>query len=143
MPTRLEFGTPEGRISLSIEDAQFMAYDAGELAMRSMRDFVERMQSMGFGELAETYARLHAQSAVSLMELREAREDAEALLAREDECDVIAERLMPRIEALRETIAHTQAGMRESVERLAALSAACDCALHQVPGYRPPARSHS
>ncbi|SAL59732.1 hypothetical protein AWB74_02922 [Caballeronia arvi] len=141
MPTKLEFATPEGRISLSIDDAQFMAYDAGELALRSMRDFVERMRSMGLGGLAESYARLQAQNAVSLMELREAREDAEALLTRKEECDVIADRLMPRLEALRETVTQTQTQMRESVERLAALSAACDCALHQVPGYRPPSRS--
>lgn len=140
MPTRLEFATPEGRISLPIDDVQFMAYDAGELAMHSTRDFVERMQSMGLGELAESYARFQAQNAVSLMELREAREDAEALLTRKEECDVIADRLMPRLEALRETVAQTQAGMRENMERLAALSAACDYALHQIPGYRPPVR---
>jgi hypothetical protein len=141
MPTKLEFATPEGRMSLSIDDVQFMAYDAGELAMRSIRDFVERMRSMGLGELAETYARLQAQNKVTLMDLREAREDAEALLTRKDEADVIVERLMPRIEALRETVTKTQMEMRESVERLAALSAACDHALHQIPGYRPPARS--
>jgi hypothetical protein len=141
MPIKLEFATPEGRISLSIDDAQFVAYDAGELAMHSTRDFVERMESMGLGELAQTYARLQAQTEVSVMELREAREDAEAWLGKKEESSVIAEQIMPRVEALRETIARTQADLRENIERLAALSAACDCALHQVPGYQPPARS--
>ncbi|BBU32846.1 hypothetical protein BTHE68_65800 (plasmid) [Burkholderia sp. THE68] len=141
MPTKLEFTTPEGRIALSISDVQFMAYDAGELALQSTRDFVERMRSMGLGELAERYAGLLAQNKVSVMELREAREDAEMLLGSKDEGGAIAEQIMPRLEALRETITRTQADMRASVERLAALSAACHRALHQVPGYRPPARS--
>ncbi|SAK50021.1 hypothetical protein AWB76_01405 [Caballeronia temeraria] len=141
MPTKLEFATPEGRISLSIADAQFMAYDAGELAMHSTRDFVERMRSIGLGELAENYARLLAENRVSVMELREAREDAEALLGSEEEGGAIVERIMPRLEALRESITRTQAEMRKSVERLAGVSAACDRALHQIPGYRPPMRS--
>ncbi|SAK78436.1 hypothetical protein AWB80_04774 [Caballeronia pedi] len=141
MPTKLEFTTPEGRIALTISDAQFMAYDAGEVALQSTRDFVERMRSMGLGELAERHASLLAQNQVSVMELREAREDAETLLGSEQERGVIAQRLMPRLEALRETITQTQADMRASVERLAALSAACHRALHQVPGYRPPARA--
>ncbi|SAL32057.1 hypothetical protein AWB73_02826 [Caballeronia turbans] len=140
MPTKLEFATPEGRLSLSILDAQFMAYDAGELAYRSTRDFVARMQSMGLGELAQTYARLLAQNKVSVMELHEAREDAQACLEQKDEGGVIAERILPRLEEIRETIARTQLDMRANVERLAALSAACDRALRQIPGYRPPAR---
>jgi hypothetical protein len=140
MPTKLEFATPEGRISLSINDVQFMAYDAGELALQCTRDFVERMRSIGFGDLAETYARLQAQNKVSVMELREAREDAEALLGSKEECGAITERIMPRLDELRETITRTQADMRANVERLAALSAACDGALRQIPGYRPPAR---
>src|SRR5690348_4190486 len=98
MPTKLEFATPEGRLSLSINDVQFMAYDAGELAMRSTRDFVERMRSIGFGELAETYARLLAQNKVSVMELREAREEAQASMDNRDECVQVAERIMPRLE---------------------------------------------
>jgi hypothetical protein len=109
--------------------------------MRSTRDFVERMQSIGFDELAQTYARLLAQNKVSVMELREAREDAEAWLANREEDSVIADRIMPRLDELRETITRTQADMRENVERLAALAAACDCALRQIPGYRPPLRS--
>jgi hypothetical protein len=129
MPTKLEFQTPEGRLSLSIFDAQFMAYDAGELAYRSTRDF---------GELAEAYARLLAQNKVSVMELHEAREDAQACIGRDAECAVIAEGIMPRVERIRETIAQTQVDMRANVERLAALSAACDHALRQIPGYRPP-----
>ncbi|WP_321795437.1 hypothetical protein [Caballeronia sp. J97] len=141
MPTKLEFATPEGRIALSIADVQFMAYDAGELAMISTRTFVERMRSMGLGELAETYARLVAQNKVAMMELREAREDAEALLGSEEESAAIAKRIMPRLEVLRETISRTQADMRANVDRLAALSVACDRALHQIPGYRPPMRS--
>lgn len=140
MPTKLEFETPEGRISLSITDAHFMAYDAGELAMRSMREFVERMRTMGFGELAEDYARALAQTNVSIMELREAREDAEACLGQEEEIKVIAESIAPRLEALRETIEQTRVEMRASVERLAAFSEACDRALRQIPGYLPPAR---
>jgi len=140
MPTKLEFETPEGRLSLSILDTQFMAYDAGELAYRSTRDFVARMQSMGLGELAQAYARLLAQNKVSVMELHEAREDAQACLGEEAERSVIAEGIMPRLERLRETIAQTQVDMRANVERLAALSAACDRALRQVPGYRPPVR---
>jgi hypothetical protein len=135
---KLEFQTPEGRLSLSIFDAQFMAYDAGELAYRSTRDFVARMQSMGLGELAEAYARLLAQNKVSVMELHEAREDAQACIGRDAECAVIAEGIMPRVERIRETIAQTQVDMRANVERLAALSAACDHALRQIPGYRPP-----
>jgi len=47
---------------------------------------------------------------------------------------------LPRLEEIRETIARTQLDMRANVERLAALSAACDRALRQIPGYRPPAR---
>ncbi|SAL56454.1 hypothetical protein AWB71_03029 [Caballeronia peredens] len=140
MPTRLEFQTPEGRMSLPIRDVQFMAYDAGELAMRSMRDFVERMHMIGFGDLAEDYARQLAQNKVSIMELREAREDAEALLASKEECRVIADSISPRLEQLREVITRTQVEMRASIERLAALSAACDRALRQIPGYRPPER---
>ncbi|SAK81381.1 hypothetical protein AWB79_05326 [Caballeronia hypogeia] len=140
MPTRLEFSTPEGRMSLSVADAQFMAYDAGELAVKSMREFVQRLRAMGIGQLAETYARLLAQNKVSIMELREVREDAEALLASKEEGETIVNVITPRLDALRETIARTQAEMRESVERLAALSAACEHALHQIPGYRPPAR---
>ncbi|MDR5746882.1 hypothetical protein QCE73_27295 [Caballeronia sp. LZ029] len=138
MPTKLEFETPEGRLSLSILDTQFMAYDAGELAYRSTRDFVARMQSMGLGELAQAYARLLAQNKVSVMELHEAREDAQACLGEEAERSVIAEGIMPRLERLRETITQTQVDMRANVERLAALSAACDRALRQIPGYRPP-----
>jgi|GEM_PF-7126735 len=114
MPTKLEFTTPEGRIALSISDVQFMAYDAGELALQSTRDFVERMRSMGLGELAERYAGLLAQNKVSVMELREAREDAEMLLGSKDEGGAIAEQIMPRLEALRETITRTQADMRAS-----------------------------
>ncbi|SAK52176.1 hypothetical protein AWB77_01377 [Caballeronia fortuita] len=141
MPTKLEFSTPEGRISLSIDDVQFMAYDAGELAMKSTRDFVGRMRAMGLGELAETYARLIAQYKVSELELREAREEAEALLGSKEESGTIEKRIMPRLEAVRETIARTQIDLRENVERMAALSAACDYPLHQIPGYRPPART--
>ncbi|BAN28091.1 hypothetical protein [Caballeronia insecticola] len=140
MPTRLEFDTPEGRTSLPINDVQFMAYDAGELAMESMRAFVERMRLIGFGDLAEHYARQLAQNAVSIMELREAREDAEALVARKEECTVIADSISPRLEHLRQVITRTHVEMRESVDRLAALSAACDHALRQIPGYRPPMR---
>jgi hypothetical protein len=140
MPTKLEFATPEGRLSLSINDVQFMAYDAGELAMRSTREFVERMRSIGFGELAETYARLLAQNKVSVMELREAREEAQASMDNRNECVQVAERIMPRLEQLRETISRTQVEMRANVERMSALSAACDRALRQIPGYRPPSR---
>ncbi|WP_250517026.1 hypothetical protein [Caballeronia sp. INDeC2] len=93
---------------------------------------------MGLGELAETYARLLAQNKVSVMELHEAREDAQACLEHQDEGSVIAERIMPRLEEIRETIARTQVDMRANVERLASLSAACDTALRQIPGYRPP-----
>ncbi|SPB17846.1 hypothetical protein NOV72_05049 [Caballeronia novacaledonica] len=141
MPTKLEFATPEGRLSLSILDVQFMAYDAGELAYRSTRDFVARMQSMGLGEMAENYARSLAQNKVSVMELNEAREDAQACLGREAEYREIAEGIMPRLEKLREIITQTQLDMRANVDRLAALSAACDQALRQIPGYRPSARS--
>lgn len=138
--TKLEFETPEGRMSLPIRDVQFMAYDAGDLAVTSTRDFVERMRAMGLGEPAETYARLLAQNKVAVIELRETREDAEALLASPEEGAMIASSIMPRLQALRETIARTQAEMRASVERLAAIAAACDHALHQIPGYRPPLR---
>src|SRR5689334_7596360 len=100
MLTRLEFETPEGRMTLTIHDVQFMAYDAGELAMQSMRDFVGRMRVMGLGELAEDYARQLAQNKVSIMELREAREDAEALLQRKEESEVIANSIAPRLEQL-------------------------------------------
>ncbi|WP_087049665.1 hypothetical protein [Caballeronia ptereochthonis] len=138
--TRLEFETPEGRMSLPINDVQFMAYDAGELAMQSTRDFVERMRAMGLGELAENHARLLAQNKVSIMELREVREDAEALLERKEEGELIANSITPRLERLREVIARTHVDMRANVARLAALSVACDRALRQIPGYRPPAR---
>lgn len=49
MPIKLEFETPEGRLSLRVDDAQFVAYDAAETSMRSMYTFVERMRDMGLG----------------------------------------------------------------------------------------------
>jgi hypothetical protein len=140
MPTRLDFDTPEGRLSLPLDDVQFMAYDAGELAMSSIRDFVGRMRSMGLSELGETYARLIAQNKVSVMELRETREEAEALMASEKEGEAILDTIMPRLDAMREVIARTHVELRASVDRIAALSAACDHALQQIPGYRPPVR---
>lgn len=140
MPTKLEFETPEGRLSLSIDDVQFMAYDAGEATLRSMRHFIERLRSMGLGELAESHARLIAQNKLHVIELREARHDAEALLACGAIGEAIEDRITPRIEMLREDIAQTHAQLRASVERLAALSAACHEALQQIPGYRPPSR---
>lgn len=140
MSTSLEFETPEGRLSLSIADVQFMAYDAAELSMRSTRDLVERMRGMGLGSLAETHARVLAQSNVTIMELREAREDAEAALSMGSDADAIEDTITFRMELLRQSIARTQVEMRANVERLAALSAACHEALCQIPGYRPPSR---
>ncbi|QSN64861.1 hypothetical protein [Caballeronia sp. M1242] len=140
MPTKLEFDTPEGRLSLSIDDVQFMAYDAGDATLRSMRQFIERMRAMGLGAIAESHARLIAQNKLHGIELREARHDAEALLACGAIGEAIEDRITPRIEMLREDIAQTHAQLRASVERLAALSSACHEALQQIPGYRPPSR---
>jgi hypothetical protein len=136
MPTKLEFQTPEGRLSLSIADAQFMAYEAGETSYRSTRRLVERMQSMGLGALAEHHARLLAQCKVNIMELRETRDDAEAMLV----CgEPFEDTISPRLDLLRESITRTQLDLRASMDRLAALSASCHKALMQIPGYRPPA----
>ncbi|WP_277189055.1 hypothetical protein [Caballeronia sp. BR00000012568055] len=135
MSTKLEFESPEGRLSLSIADAQFMAYDAGEACLRSPRRLIERMRAMGLGDLAEHHARLLAQNKVTVMELREARDDAEALLA----CgEPFVDTISPRLDVLRDLITRTQIDMRESVDRLAALSASCHRALSQLPGYQPP-----
>jgi hypothetical protein len=134
MSTKLEFQTPEGRLSLSIADAQFMAYEAGETSYRSTRKLVERMQSMGLGALAEHHARLLAQCKVNIMELRETRDDAEAMLV----CgEPFEDTISPRLDALRENITRTQLDLRASMDRLAALSAACHKALMEIPGYRP------
>jgi hypothetical protein len=139
MSTKLEFESPEGRLTLSIADIQFMAYDAGEASLRSPGRLVERMRAMGLGELAERHARLLAQNKVTVIELREARDDAEALLA----CgEPFVDTITPRLEALREMITRTQKDMRASVDRLAALSASCQQALSQLPGYRPPSFPH-
>jgi hypothetical protein len=137
MSTKLEFESPEGRLSLSIPDAQFMAYEAGEAAMRSPRRLIDRMREMGLSALAEHHARLLAQNKVTVMELREARDDAEALLA----CgEPFVDTISPRLDVLRDLITRTQTDMRASVERLAALSASCHHALSELPGYRPPSR---
>ncbi|WP_244817888.1 hypothetical protein [Caballeronia sp. Lep1P3] len=140
MLTKLEFETPEGRLSLPIDDVQFMAYDAGEVALRSMPQFVCRMRAMGLGEIAETHARLLAQNKVHILELREARDDAQTLLACGAIGETMEDTITPRLDVLRESIAQTHAQMRRSVERLAALSAACHHALNQIPGYSPPPR---
>lgn len=142
MSTKLEFETPEGRLSLSIDDAQFMAYDAGEMVQSAMRQFIDRMRAMGLDELAETHARLVSQNKINIMELREARHDAEALLACGSIGEAIEDRITPRLAILRESIAQTHTQLRASVERLAALSAACHHALSQIPGYRPPLRRY-
>jgi hypothetical protein len=123
---------------LSIDDAQFMAYDAGEISMRSPRQLVERMRSMGLGDLAEHHVRLLAQSKVTVMELREAREDAEALLASGQPFE---DTITPRLDRLRELITQTQLSMRSSLDRMAAISSACHAGLCAIPGYRPPSRS--
>lgn len=141
MHTKLEFETPEGRLSLHIDDVQFMAYDAAETAMKSMYTFVERMRDMGLGALAETHARVFAQNRVNVMELREAHDDAQTLLACGAIGDAMADTIQPRLEILRENIAQTHRQMRTSVNRLAALSAACHEALSQIPGYTPPKRA--
>ncbi|MDR5856299.1 hypothetical protein P9239_21715 [Caballeronia sp. LZ062] len=140
MPTKLEFETPEGRLSLPIDDVEFMAYDAGEATLHSMRHFIERMRAMGLGQLAEAHARLLAQNKLHVIELREARHDAEALLACGAIGEAIEDHITPRIDMLRDGIAQTHAQLRASVERLAALSEACHQALHQIPGYRAPSR---
>jgi hypothetical protein len=137
MSTKLEFHTPEGNLSISIADAEFMAYDAGEASIDDPRFLVERMRAMGLSELAEHHARLIAQNRVTVMELREAREDAEALLASGEPFE---DTITPRLEVMRETITRTQLAMRASINRMAALSAACHQALSELPGYRPPAR---
>jgi hypothetical protein len=135
--SKLEFESPEGRLSLRIEDIQFMAYEAGETSLRSTRVLVERMRAMGLGWLAENHARLLAQSKVNLMELRETRDDAEAMLY----CgDSFEETLSLRLAELRDAITQTQIDLRESMDRLSALSATCHRVLMQIPGYRPPAR---
>ncbi|MFM0139564.1 hypothetical protein [Caballeronia grimmiae] len=141
MRTKLEFESPEGRLSLHIDDVQFMAYDAAETAMKSMYKFVERMRDMGLGGLAETHARVCAQNCVNVMELREAHDDAQTLLACGAVGDAMADTITPRLDILREDIARTHRQMRESVDRLAALSAACHQALSQIPGYTPPKRA--
>ncbi len=138
MSTKLEFESPEGRLSLSIDDVEFMAYGAGELAMRSMRELVERMRRMGLGAIAEAHARVQAQSKVTIMELREMREDAEAILLLGSQGETIDDTITPRLDALRQTIAQTQVDMRASVDRLAALAVSCHEALMRIPGYRPP-----
>jgi hypothetical protein len=137
MSTKLEFETPEGRLTLSISDTEFLAYDAGDVSMRSMREFVERMRAMGLGVAAERHASLIAQSKVNVMELRETREDAEALLACGESFD---DTISPRLAALRDAIVQTQIDLRASMDRMAALSAASHAALKQIRGYRPPAR---
>ena len=138
MPMKLEFETPEGRLSLRVDDIQFVAYDAAETSMRSMYTFVERMRDMGLGGLAETHARLLAQNRVNVMELREAHDDAQTLLACGAVGDAMDDTVLPRLAILRENIGETHRQMRASVDRLAALSAACHRALSQIPGYRPP-----
>jgi hypothetical protein len=137
MPPKLAFDTPEGPMLLSIDDAQFMAYDAGEFSMRSPRELVERMRRMGLGDIAEHHVRLLAQSKVTVMELREAREDAEALLASGEPFE---DTITPRLAKLRELITQTQLSMRSSMDRMAAISSACHAGLIAIPGYRPPAR---
>jgi hypothetical protein len=137
MPPKLAFETPEGPMLLSIDDAQFMAYDAGEFSMRSPRELVERMRRMGLGDIAEHHVRLLAQSKVTVMELREAREDAEALLASGEPFE---DTITPRLDKLRELITQTQLSMRSSMDRMAAISSACHAGLNAIPGYRPPAR---
>jgi hypothetical protein len=137
MPPKLAFDTPEGPMLFSIDDAQFMAYDAGEISMRSPRQLVERMRAMGLGDLAEHHVRLLAQSKVTVMELREAREDAEALLA---SGEPFVDTISPRLDRLRETITQTQLSLRSSMDRMAAISSACHAGLSELPGYRPPSR---
>jgi hypothetical protein len=135
MTTKLEFESPEGRLSLPIRDIQFMAYEAGDASYRSTRRFVDRLRSMGLGALAERHARLLAQSKVNIIELKEMRADAEALLV----CgQPFMDTITPRLDVLRDTITQTQQELRDSTDRLAALSAACHKALCGIPGYRPP-----
>jgi hypothetical protein len=135
MPTKLEFDTPEGRLSMSIADAHFMAYDAGDMSMQSPRVLVERMRAMGLSDMAEDHARLLAQNKLTVIELREVRADAEALIASGES---LIDTITPRLDELRDVIAQTQEAMYASVERMSALAVACQQALCQIPGYMPP-----